>query len=363
MITRKSKFLSAMLSVCMTFSAVPAVYAAGDGAGSSDIDGHWAKTALEEFIKDGYLNGDGNGNYMPNGTMTRAQFSAIVNRILRYTDESADISKYKDVSASAWYRADLAKALAAAYLSGTSADTMSPEASITREQTFVILARILKLDTTDTSALDAYADAADVSDWAKGSVAALIKAGYVSGDDNRKINPKKALTRAEGVTVLNRSKTALDEHKVITKGVYKDGVYTGTGAGYGGTMKLQVTIKDGKISDIQILSQSETGSYLERAKTLLDKIKANNGTSGVNAVSGATRSSNGIFDAVNACLSQAEGGKDTSTTGSTGGGHGPSGSLASYSKINYDEWYLADGTYTGVASGYGGNKSIHVSVR
>ena len=145
MITRKSKFLSAMLSVCMTFSAVPAVYAAGDGAGSSDIDGHWAKTALEEFIKDGYLNGDGNGNYMPNGTMTRAQFSAIVNRILQYKDESADISKYKDVSASAWYRADLAKALAAAYLSGTSADTMSPEASITREQTFVILARILQL--------------------------------------------------------------------------------------------------------------------------------------------------------------------------------------------------------------------------
>ena len=362
MITRKSKFLSAMLSVCMTFSAVPAVYAAGDGASPSDIDGHWAKTALEEFIKDGYLNGDGNGNYMPNGTMTRAQFSAIVNRILRYTDESADISKYKDVSASAWYRADLAKALAAAYLSGTSADTMSPEASITREQTFVILARILKLDTTDTSALDAYADAADVSDWAKGSVAALIKAGYVSGDDNKKINPKKALTRAEGVTVLNRSKTALDEHKVITKGVYKDGVYTGTGAGYGGTMKLQVTIKDGKISDIQILSQSETGSYLERAKTLLDKIKANNGTSGVNAVSGATRSSNGIFDAVNACLSQAEGGKDTSTTGSTGGGGGGHRGTTPVDD-NVGNISLPDGVYEGSADGYGSGVSVKVTFK
>ena len=363
MITRKSKFLSAMLSVCMTFSAVPAVYAAGDGAGSSDIDGHWAKTALEEFIKDGYLNGDGNGNYMPNGTMTRAQFSAIVNRILQYKDESADISKYKDVSASAWYRADLAKALAAAYLSGTSADTMSPEASITREQTFVILARILKLDTTDTSALDAYADAADVSDWAKGSVAALIKAGYVSGDDNKKINPKKALTRAEGVTVLNRSKTALDEHKIITKGVYKDGVYTGTGAGYGGTMKLQVTIKDGKISDIQILSQSETGSYLERAKTLLDKIKANNGTSGVNAVSGATRSSNGIFDAVNACLSQAEGGKDTSTTGSTGGGGGHSGNAKKPEDDNSGTISLPDGVYEGSAEGYGSGVTVKVTFK
>ncbi len=363
MITRKSKFMSAMLSVCMTFSAVPAVYAAGDGSGASDIDGHWAKAALEEFISDGYLNGDGNGNYNPNGTMTRAQFAAIVNRILRYSDESYDISKYKDVSASAWYRSDMAKALAAAYLSGTSDETMSPEASVTREQAFVIIARILKLDTSDTSALDAYADAADVSDWAKGSVAALIKAGYVSGDDNKKLNPKKALTRAEGVTVLNRSKAALDEHKVITKGVYKDGVYTGTGAGYGGTIKVQVTIKDGKISDIQVVSQSETGSYFERAKTLLDKIKSNNGTTGISAVSGATRTSNGIFDAINACLSQAEGGKDTSTTGSTGGSRGPSGSLASYSRINYDDWYIADGSYTGVASGYGGSTSIHVTVQ
>ena len=61
------------------------------------------------------------------------------------------------------------------------------------------------------------------------------------------------MTRAEGVTVLSRSKAALDEHKVITKGVYTDGVYTGTGAGYGGTMKVQVTIKDGKIADIQMV--------------------------------------------------------------------------------------------------------------
>ena len=37
MITRKSKFLSAMLSVCMTFSAVPAVYAAGDARTGSSL--------------------------------------------------------------------------------------------------------------------------------------------------------------------------------------------------------------------------------------------------------------------------------------------------------------------------------------
>ena len=369
MIRRNGKFLSVMLSVCMAAGSVPAVFAQ-DGAqtaeqaaaatsgsvsaysetAGTDIENHWAKEAMQEFIDAGYLNGTGGSTYKPDGTMTRAQFAAILNRMLRYTEESADITKYSDITAAAWYRADMAKALAAGYMSGTSADTMSPETAVTREQAFVMLARILKLDTSDTSSLSAFADADDIADWAKGSAAALVKAGYVSGDNNKNINPKKPMTRAEGVTVLSRSKTALDEHKVITKGVYTDGVYTGTGAGYGGTMKVQVTIKDGKIADIQIVSQSETGSYLERAKTLLQKIIDNNGTTGVSAVSGATRSSNGIFDAVNACLSQAEGGKDTSTTGSTGGGHGGSGNATKPSDDDaVGRW--ADGTYTGTADG------------
>lgn len=363
MITRKSKFLSAMLSMCMTFSAVPAAYAGSGSSVSSDIDGHWAQSELQEFIDMGYFNGDGKGNYKPNAPMTRAQFAAVVNRMQQYREESNDISKYKDVSAGAWYRSDLAKALAAAYMSGTSADTMSPEASVTREQAFVILARILKLDTSDTSALSGYADAENVSDWAAGSISALIKAGYVSGDNNKNINPKKELTRAEGVTVLSRSKDALAEKKVIIKGVYKDGIYTGTGAGYGGTMKLQVTIKDGKISDISIISESETGSYLQRAKSLLQKIIDNNGTSGVNAVSGATRTSNGIFDAVNACLSQAEGGKDTSTTGSTGGGGGHSGNASKPSDDNIGSISLPDGVYEGSAEGYGSGVSVKVTFK
>ena len=211
MIRRNRKFLSVMLSVCMAAGSVPAVFAqdgaqtadmaAAAASGSvisaysetagTDIENHWAKDAMQEFIDAGYLNGTGVGSYKPDGTMTRAQFAAILNRMLRYTEESADITKYSDITAAAWYRADMAKALAAGYMSGTSADNMSPETAVTREQTFVMLARILKLDTSDTSSLSAYADADDVSDWAKGSTAALIKAGYVSGDDNKKNKPEK----------------------------------------------------------------------------------------------------------------------------------------------------------------------------
>ncbi len=355
---KKKRFWSAMLSVCMTVSAVPAVYAAdgaaaqGGASGASDINGHWASTAMQEFIDAGYIKGSG-GKYTPDGNMSRAQFSAIVNRMMGYSAESRDVSKFKDIRTDSWYRSDLAKALAAGYMSGTSSDTMSPEASVTREQAFVILARILKLSATESEAdktLASYKDAGSVAPWAKNSVAALVKAGYVSGDNNGNINPKKSLTRAEGVTVLHRSRKA-GEQKPEVKNKYADGVYTGTGAGYGGTMKLQVTIKDGKISDIKILSESETGSYLNRAKSIIQKIIDKNGTDGVSAVSGATKTSNGIFTAVNACLSQAQGGKDTSTTGSTGGVRGGSGNATKPSDDDIDgNW--KDGTYTGTAQGY-----------
>ena len=358
MANRKKRFMGAVLSVCMTVSAVPAVYAAdgaasqGGASGASDINGHWASAAMQEFIDAGYIKGSG-GKYKPDGNMSRAQFSAIVNRMMGYSAESRDVSKFKDIRTDSWYRSDLAKALAAGYMSGTSADTMSPEASVTREQAFVMLARILKLSATESEAdktLSSYKDAGSVAPWAKNSVAALVKAGYVSGDNNGNINPKKSLTRAEGVTVLHRSRKA-GEQKPAVKNKYADGVYTGTGAGYGGTMKLQVTIKDGKISDIKILSESETGSYLNRAKSIIQKIIDKNGTDGVSAVSGATKTSNGIFTAVNACLSQAQGGKDTSTTGSTGGGRGGSGNVTRPSDDDVDgSW--KDGTYTGTSQGY-----------
>ncbi len=101
---KKKRFWSAMLSVCMTVSAVPAVYAAdgaaaqGGASGASDINGHWASTAMQEFIDAGYIKGSG-GKYTPDGNMSRAQFSAIVNRMMGYSAEKRgyiEIQRYKD---------------------------------------------------------------------------------------------------------------------------------------------------------------------------------------------------------------------------------------------------------------------------
>ncbi len=353
---RLNKLVGVLLALTMMISMVPSAFAAG-----SDISGHWAEAAMQSFIDDGYVKGDGRGHYTPNATMSRAQFAAILNRMVGLSVESSSMKNYTDVSEKDWYYQDLSRALAAGFLNGTSATTLSPKATVTRQQAFTMLARYLKLDTTDTSALSAFSDAEQVADYAKGAVAAMVTAGYVQGADG-KLLPEKQLTRAEGITVLYRAKTALQAIPVASAaGSYKDGVYTGTGAGYGGTIKVQMTVSGGRITEIKVLNHNESGGYFSRAQKLLDTILEKQTTDGVDVVSGATKSSNGLLTAVSACISQAKGGSNTSITGSTGGGGDDDRGSSDVPK-GEDIGTLTPGTYVGSARGYSGTTTVQVTV-
>lgn len=88
--------------------------------------------------------------------------------------------------------------------------------------------------------------------------------------------------------------------------VWADGSYDGTGTGYGGEMTVRVTISGGKITEIANVKNNETPRFwtAEAAKTLFERIISAQSTE-VDAVSGATRSSNGAKAAVNDALSKA----------------------------------------------------------
>ncbi len=81
-----------------------------------------------------------------------------------------------------------------------------------------------------------------------------------------------------------------------------DGVYTGTGTGFGGDLTVEVTVENGKISDIFITDTHDDDEYLDKASALLDQIVDAQGTEGIDTVSGATYSSKGILEAVNYAL-------------------------------------------------------------
>lgn len=96
------------------------------------------------------------------------------------------------------------------------------------------------------------------------------------------------------------------EEESIPRLPYADGVYTGSSRGYGGQVKVQVTMKDGLITEVQILDAShETKQFLRRASRLLDTVQTEQ-TWEVDAVSEATYTSRGILGAVQNALTGEE---------------------------------------------------------
>lgn len=88
---------------------------------------------------------------------------------------------------------------------------------------------------------------------------------------------------------------------------YKDGSYTGEGQGKSGPVKVQVTVKAGKIASVKVLEQKETPIIFKGAEAgVIPAIVKANGTKGVATVSGATLSSKGIIAATNAALAKAK---------------------------------------------------------
>ncbi|MCD8355773.1 MAG: FMN-binding protein, partial [Clostridia bacterium] len=69
---------------------------------------------------------------------------------------------------------------------------------------------------------------------------------------------------------------------------YLDGVYIGEGEGFGGTITVQVTVNDGKITFIEITDASnEDAAYLDKAEQIIDNIITAQ-TPEVDTISGAT---------------------------------------------------------------------------
>ena len=80
--------------------------------------------------------------------------------------------------------------------------------------------------------------------------------------------------------------------------------YIGVGKGFGGEIKVKVTMDGASIAKIEVLEHGETAGISDGAFNLIDAIVANNGTAGIDVASGATFSSNGLFEAINNALAQ-----------------------------------------------------------
>ena len=176
--------------------------------------------------------------------------------------------------------------------------------------------------------------------------------GIIGAVKNALFGTESNNATAASANAGNAGGSAPSVSKVSESGTWKDGTYTGSGKGFGGTISVKVTVKDGKISAIDVTNASgETASYFSKAKGIIPKIISGQ-TTNVDAASGATYSSNGIITAVRNALSKAETGKSSTKKKKKKNKKNKKKNSDSDSNNNItapEEGY-EDGTYTGSAA-------------
>lgn len=177
----------------------------------SDMPENWSKVPIEKAISNGLLQGN-NGKINAQGNLTRAELVTILNRALGM-EKKADLSNFKDVDSSKWYYNELAKGVEAKLLQGSNG-SLNPNADISRQETFVIVARALAIS-DDTNEQLGFKDGKIVADWASKEISGLIKNGYLKGNDGE-INPKGNISRAEFASLMN---------EIVGEYVTKAGLY------------------------------------------------------------------------------------------------------------------------------------------
>ena len=97
---------------------------------------------------------------------------------------------------------------------------------------------------------------------------------------------------------------AVEENNAPAEPALAANEYIGVGKGFGGEIKVKVTMDGKNIAKIEVLSHGETAGISDKGFGLIDAIIANNGTDGIDVATGATFTSNGLFEAINDALSQ-----------------------------------------------------------
>lgn len=91
---------------------------------------------------------------------------------------------------------------------------------------------------------------------------------------------------------------------------FKAGTYSATGKGNNGDIKIEVTVSDSKIESINVTESSETPGLGDVALDSMIESILSTQSLGIDTVTGATNSSNGLIEALEACLTEAGGDLD-----------------------------------------------------
>ncbi|MCR4431970.1 MAG: S-layer homology domain-containing protein [Tepidanaerobacteraceae bacterium] len=176
----------------------------------SDIQKHWAKPYIEAMAKKGILTGRAEGVFAPDEKVTRAEFVAMLVRLLQLQAPSeGTFAVFPDVTEKDWFYAPVRAAYAAGLAKGKQSG-FDPKGLITREEmvSFVVRAASMKNKSAfvDSAEIEylllRFKDKEAISAWARTDVAVALKLSLVSGMKADEFSPRGTATRAQAACII-----------------------------------------------------------------------------------------------------------------------------------------------------------------
>lgn len=198
----------------------------------------------------------------------------------------------------------------------------SSEAAASESSSAAASSELPEADSSSAPSTPEPADMAAASSESSSSLAASSKAAASSGSSSssqaasssKAASSKPASSSSQSVAAsaaapanAEPAAPASSSSEASTpRGPYNDGVYSGQGKGFGGTISVSVTIANGYISSVDVTSaDGEDKPYLKDAKQVISKVISSQSTN-QDAISGATSSTWGILDAIDDALKGAK---------------------------------------------------------
>jgi 2',3'-cyclic-nucleotide 2'-phosphodiesterase/3'-nucleotidase/5'-nucleotidase len=189
------------------------IYAVRDKAGTGpafpDVDSNAKEAAaIRDLAAREIITGFSDGTFGGSSTVTRAQFAALLQRAFRLAPiyNSTNL-RFSDVSDDNWFSKAVIAATKLKLLKGYDDGTFRPEATITRAEMAVVLARILAYTAPEFApqtpgAVPRFDDAAEIPAWANDSIARMQQAGLLP--EGGIFGPTVQVTRTECAYMLQQ---------------------------------------------------------------------------------------------------------------------------------------------------------------
>jgi hypothetical protein len=168
----------------------------------NDIKGHWAEADIMKIVSMKIASGDAVGTFRPQENISREEFAKFAVLAAGLTPENDWQLNFTDAATiSPWARGYVAAAVKAGIIKGYSDNTFMPGRNVSRAEIATMLVRALGEIAPSVPVL-MFTDLKSIPDWAFGNIARAVDLGLINGFPDNSFQAAKEASRAEAATMI-----------------------------------------------------------------------------------------------------------------------------------------------------------------